>query len=224
MKLVIFDIDGTLVDSQAMIVASLAAAFRAEAFQPPLRSDMLSVVGLSLVNAMARLAPNLEAAQYERLAEAYTQAFWSFRETGTHPEELHAGALDALEALRGCEEVVLGIATGKSRRGVDYLIGRHGWTGWFASIQTADHHPSKPHPSMVIQAMAETGAEPHEVVVIGDTSYDIEMARAAGAGAIGVTWGSHSEAELNRAGAHAIVREFRSLAEAIEMVWEERSR
>jgi phosphoglycolate phosphatase len=224
MKLALFDIDGTLVDSQAMIVASLTAAFTAEELEPPPRAKMLAIVGLSLVNAMAKLAPGLETDRHERLARAYKQAFWSLRETGTHPENLYEGALPALEDLRTCHGVLLGIATGKSRRGVDHLIGRHGWSGWFASIQTSDHHPSKPHPSMVIQALAETGCEPHEAVVIGDTSYDIEMARASGAGAVGVAWGNHSVDDLKRAGAHAIVKDFSELRNTIELIWQERSR
>jgi phosphoglycolate phosphatase len=224
MKFAIFDVDGTLVDSQAMIVASLTAAFTAEGLQPPPRAEMLSIVGLSLVNAMGRLAPTVTADCHARMAEAYKNAFWAFRESGAHPENLYDGAQDALEVLRTKTDILLGIATGKSRRGVDHLIDKHGWTGWFASIQTSDHNPSKPHPSMVIQALAETGCEPHEAVVIGDTSYDIEMARAAGAGAVGVLWGNHSENELKRAGAHAIVKDFGELRNIIELVWRERSR
>jgi phosphoglycolate phosphatase len=224
MKLAIFDVDGTLVDSQAMIVASLTAAFAAEELEAPPRPELLSIVGLSLANAMEKLAPAVAAHRRERMAEVYKQAFWSFRESGAHPEDLYDGAQDTLKLLHSQNGVLLGIATGKSRRGIDHLIDKHRWAGWFASIQTADEHPSKPHPSMVIEAMAETGCEPHEAVVIGDTSYDMEMARAAGAGAIGVTWGNHSEAELGRAGAHVIVRNFKYLREEIELLWQERSR
>lgn len=224
MRLAIFDVDGTLVDSQAMIVASLTAAFTAEDLEPPPRADMLSIVGLSLVNAMGRLAPAVTADCHAKMAETYKNAFWGFRESGAHPENLYDGAQDTLEALRIKKDVLLGIATGKSRRGINHLIGKHRWDGWFASIQTSDHHPSKPHPSMVIQALAETGCEPHEAVVIGDTSYDMEMARAAGVGAIGVTWGNHPESELKRAGAHAIVGNFSDLCGTINLVWQDRCR
>jgi phosphoglycolate phosphatase len=219
MKLAIFDVDGTLVDSQAIIVASLSSAFAAEGLEPPSRTEILSTVGLSLINAMVQLAPALAAHQHERMAEAYRQVRSDFRESGAHPENLYDGAQGALEALSTRQDILLGIATGKSKYGIDYLIDKHGWSGWFATIQTADDHPSKPHPSMVIQALAETGCEPREAIVIGDTSYDMEMARAAGAGAVGVTWGNHSEAVLRRAGAQIIVKDFKNLSDKIELIW-----
>jgi phosphoglycolate phosphatase len=94
--------------------------------------------------------------------------------------------------------------------------------GWFATIQTSDHHPSKPNPSMVLAALAESGATPEASIVIGDTSFDMGMARAAGAGAIGVTWGNHGRAELQRSGAHHIVNDFNVLDETLQSLWQER--
>jgi phosphoglycolate phosphatase len=126
--------------------------------------------------------------------------------------------------LRTRNRAVLGIATGKSRKGVMHLFDRHGFHGWFATVQTSDTNPSKPHPQMVLEALAETGAEPHEAIVIGDTSYDIEMARAAGVGAIGVTWGNHPPGELEHAGAHHIINEFSELDEQLERLWEAMAR
>lgn len=157
MKLAIFDVDGTLVDSQAMIAASLTAAFSAEGLALPQRSRMMSIVGLSLVDAMAALAPDHGAAGHQRLAAAYKEAFWQHRARGEHTEELFPGAHELLLKLRARDDVALGIATGKSRRGVAHLIERHGYEGWFATIQTSDDHPSKPHPSMIVTALAETG-------------------------------------------------------------------
>jgi phosphoglycolate phosphatase len=110
------------------------------------------------------------------------------------------------------------MATGKSRRGVNRLFDREGWHKDFATVQTADDHPSKPHPSMLLGAMQETGVAPARTVMIGDTSYDIEMARAAGARAIGVAWGYHTVAELAAAGADAIVERFEDLPAALEDV------
>ncbi len=224
MKLAIFDVDGTLVDSRAMITASLSSAFAGEGLAAPPQEKMLSIVGLSLVHAMRALAPDADAARHDRLAAGYKDAFWKYRAENAHAEALFAGALEALNRLRDRTDVVLGIATGKSRKGVAHLFERHGFEGWFATIQTSDTNPSKPHPGMVTQAMAETGAEPHQAIVIGDTSYDIEMARSAGAGAIGVTWGNHPRAELERAGAHYIISEFRELEEQLLALWEEREK
>ena len=222
MKLAIFDVDGTLVDSSAMIAASLAAAFRAEGFPVPERARMMSIVGLSLVEAMAALLPGEAHPTHERLGAAYKQAFWQNRQRGEHTEALFDGAHDLLARLRAREDVVLGIATGKSRRGVAHLIEKHGFEGWFATVQTADDHPSKPHPAMVVAALAETGLAPSAAIMIGDTSYDIAMARAAGAGAAGVAWGNHPAAELTKAGAHTISHDFNELEQHLESLWQER--
>lgn len=221
MKLAIFDVDGTLVDSQAMIAASLTAAFRAEGIAVPERSRMLSIVGLSLVDAMAALTPGEDHTTHERLAAAYKRAFWEHRSRGEHTETLFPGAEELLVKLRARGDVALGIATGKSRRGVAHLIEKHGWDGWFATIQTSDDHPSKPHPSMIATALSETATAATKTIMIGDTSYDIEMARAAGVRAAGVSWGNHAAAELTKAGAHAISHDFNELERHLDSLWQE---
>jgi phosphoglycolate phosphatase len=223
MKLALFDVDGTLVDSKAMITASLTAAFAAEALPLPERTRLLSIVGLSLVDAMRALAPQEEAAVHMRLAEAYKQAFWQFRTANAHEEALFTGARGILQKLRENDDIVLGLATGKSRRGIDHLIDKHGFEGWFQTIQTSDHHPSKPHPSMVHQALDETGVPPERAIMIGDTSFDIEMALAGGIGAIGVAWGNHPQAELERAGAHHVAQDFAGLEAALAALWKNRA-
>lgn len=223
MKLAVFDIDGTLVDSRAMITASLSAAFEEEGLSPPPVADMLSIVGLSLVEAMRVLAPGAPAVRHESLAAAYKRAFWRLRQAGEHEELLFPGAHRALDDLRLRDDMLLGIATGKSRRGVAHLIDRHGFDGWFATVQTADAHPSKPHPAMVIAALAETGVDPWNAVVIGDTSYDMEMARAAGAHAVGVAWGNHAPDRLALAGAHHILRGFNELHAVLQRLWQDRA-
>jgi phosphoglycolate phosphatase len=108
-------------------------------------------------------------------------------------------------AMTRREDLLLGMATGKSRRGVAAILERFGLVSHFVTVQTADTHPSKPDPSMLLKAMAETGVRPADTVMIGDTTFDIEMARAAGAGAIGVAWGYHPVVALEKAGAHVIV-------------------
>lgn len=221
MKLAIFDVDGTLVDSSAMIAASLTTAFTAEGLPVPDRTAMMSIVGLSLVEAMATLMPGESRALHERLGAAYKQAFWDHRMAGNHTEDLFDGAHALLAKLHARDDVVLGIATGKSRRGVAHLIEKHGFEGWFATVQTSDDHPSKPHPAMIAAALSETGLEPSAAIMIGDTSYDMAMARAAGVGAAGVAWGNHPRQELLQAGAHTISNDFNALERDLDSLWQD---
>lgn len=223
MKLAIFDVDGTLMDSQAMILASLTAAFTAEELPLPPRPDMLGIVGLSLVKAMSVLRPNDEASRHERLAEAYKQAFWSYRANKSFPEIPFDGALDLLRRLQARDDVLIGIATGKAQRGVRHIIDQFGLEGVFTTIQTSDDAPSKPHPDMILQAMKECGAAPEDTVMIGDAVFDIDMAHAAGVRAIAVSWGFQPRASLERARPHAIVNNFNELEDALAALWQERA-
>ena len=218
MKLVVFDCDGTIVDSQAGIVLSMVHAFTALDMVPPTRDATLSVVGLSLPEAFAVLAPDVDKQTRATLAERYKSAFRELKHDPAETEILFPHAKETIAHLAGGHEHLLGIATGKSRRGIDRLFDREGWHGSFATIQTADDHPSKPHPSMLQRAILETDATPDVTVMIGDTTYDISMARAAGVMAIGVSWGYHPVAELKSAGAHLIVDRFEDLPQAIEDV------
>lgn len=209
MILIVFDVDGTLVDSQHLIVAAQAEAFAEVGLPAPTRERSLSVVGLSLPQAFTALVgadgPVLA------LSEAYKQAFGRLRARAEIRESLFPGAADLLARLHRAPAVQLGIATGKSRRGVDHLVAVHGWEGWFATVQTADDAPSKPHPAMLEQAMAETGAAPDRTVMIGDSTYDMVMARGAAVTALGVAWGYHAPEALRAAGAHAVVDDFSEL-------------
>lgn len=216
MKLVVFDCDGTIVDSQAGIVLSMEHAFTSLRMVPPTREATLSVVGLSLLEACSALAPEAEYATRVELVERYKAAFRELNYDPADSEILFPDARTTIAQLAARENHLLGIATGKSRRGVDRLFEREAWHASFATIQTADDHPSKPHPSMLQQAMLETGVTPEGTVMIGDTTYDIEMALAAGVSAIGVSWGYHSAAELIDAGAQQIVHRFAELPAAID--------
>lgn len=191
LRLVIFDVDGTLVDSQAEIMAAMTLAFAAEQLAMPPRKEVLSIVGLSLSEAFGRLCPESDHAQRDRLVAAYKDAFVSLRSDNKEMGPLFPGALAALDALRGQDHTLLAVATGKSRRGLDKVLDRHGLTGVFHSEQVADHHPSKPNPSMILTAIAETGVGADRTVMLGDTTFDMDMARAAGIKKIGVTWGYH---------------------------------
>lgn len=217
MKLLIFDCDGTLVDSQHMIVAAMTDAFRAEGLAPPARDRIIGVVGLSLALAIARLVP--DGAGYDqiaRLAEAYKEAFRTRRLGPDHDEPLYDGVREALARLAARENVLMAIATGKSRRGVAAVLEREGIAGHFVTVQTADTHPSKPHPSMILAAMSETGIDPADAVMIGDTTFDIEMARAAGIPGLGVGWGYHAPAALHEAGACHVSADCAELERALE--------
>ncbi|HYJ53104.1 MAG TPA: HAD-IA family hydrolase [Allosphingosinicella sp.] len=202
-RLALFDCDGTLVDSQHVICAAMDACFAALDLPPPGAERTRRVVGLSLVEAMREVAPEADAAQHHALADAYKGAFQRLRAEGLVHEPLYDGVAALIDRLEA-DGWLLGVATGKSDRGLALCLEAHGLAGRFVTLQTADRHPSKPHPSMIAQAMAETGAAPQTTMMIGDTTYDMAMARAAGAHAIGVGWGYHRADELLRAGAHRI--------------------
>jgi len=202
MKLVIFDCDGTLVDSQHAICAAMEHAFAALDLRPPSRRDMLGVVGLSLSQLFAVLAGEQSQTVQAELIRLYRADFPGKREGALAHDPLYAGVGEAVKTLAGRDDTVLGIATGKSRRGVARILDREGWHGHFLTIQTADDHPSKPHPSMILRAMTEVEAEPATTVMVGDTTYDIEMACNAKVGAVGVGWGYH-DAQLATQGQRA---------------------
>jgi phosphoglycolate phosphatase len=202
-RLAVFDCDGTLVDSQANIHAAMRSCFAAAGLAEPDRAAVRRIVGLSLPEAMRALLPEEGEARHQALAEGYKFSFRQMRERGEVEEQLYDGipaVLDALEA----DGWLLGVATGKSDRGLRLVLEHHGLFHRFVTLQTADRHPSKPHPSMIEAAMAEAGVAPAQTVMIGDTSYDILMAHNAGVRAIGVAWGYHEPAELLAEGADVV--------------------
>lgn len=207
--LIVFDMDGTLVDSQAHILAAMEHAHAGTGVSCPARGEVLEIVGLSLPEAFAHLHPELDDAARAALVEGYKQAFGALRHDTLSP--LFPGVVEGLDRLAALPGLRLGVATGKSRRGLDAICRTHGLAKYFATMQCADDHPSKPHPSMLWAALRETGARADRATMIGDTEFDIAMGRAAGMRTIGVAWGYHAPARLVSAGADALVDDWAAL-------------
>lgn len=209
LRLAVFDCDGTLVDSQHAIVACMREAFRAHGRAAPEEAAVRRVIGLSLDEAVWRLSA--EESAVPLIAKSYRQAFLAMRAEPDFHEPLFVGVTSALQSLESAG-LLLGIATGKARRGLLATLERHGLAGRFVTLQTADLNPGKPHPAMLLRAMAETGVEPERTVLVGDTSFDMQMARGAGTRAVGVAWGYHAPDELKAAGADRIAERCEDLA------------
>jgi phosphoglycolate phosphatase len=213
-RLAIFDCDGTLVDSGATIHRALSAAFEQNGLELPPPQVSRKVIGLSLTEAMAALLPNAAPERHLAIAEDYKRAFWTLRAAGEVEEPLFDGVLELLDRLED-DGWLLAVATGKSDRGLKHCLESHAIHARFVSLQTADRHPSKPHPSMVSQALADAGAEAAMSVVVGDTSFDMAMAVNAGARGIGAGWGYHDSDELLAAGAVAVAERPLDVLDAI---------
>ena len=202
-KLAVFDCDGTLIDGQASICAAMDSAFAAASLPAPDRHMVRRIVGLNLPQAMRRLVPDAGPGVHDRMVEAYKDAFRAARAAGALQQALFVGMADVLAALAD-GGWTLGVATGMSQRGLEHCLASHGLTHRFVTLQTADYHPSKPHPAMLEAALAEALADADHAVMIGDTTYDMAMARSAGVRGIGVDWGYHDAQELREAGAEYI--------------------
>ncbi len=220
-KLAIFDFDGTLVDIQHAIQACMESAFGELALPPPGLAQTHRVIGLPLEKCMMLLAPDRDGATHARLVEGYKRAFFELRTDGGMVEPMFPGALEALDALQAAGWL-LGIATGKARRGLDAVLSSHNLHRRFVTLQTADRAPGKPDPTMLHWAMDEAGVRPLDTVMIGDTSFDMAMAKAAKVGALGVVWGYHSPDDLRQAGADRLAGVYAELPGLVREIWENR--
>lgn len=213
MRLVIFDLDGTLIDSVALIVETVTNAFKAVNEPVPDERAIRSISGITARDAMAILAPSASTERVNVILESYRSHYRG--NAGVAREPMFKGALEALDRLQADPSTILAVATGKGYNGAVTLLERHGIIGRFHSIQTPDHNRGKPDPQMIETAMQKAGAERTQTVMIGDTIHDMRMARAARVGAIGVTWGYHEKAELLAEGADVTIDDFADLDAAI---------
>jgi phosphoglycolate phosphatase len=214
MRLAVFDCDGTLVDGQADVSWAMERAFTRAGLAAPDPHAVRRIVGLSLPAAVRSLAPALSDADNRAVTEFYRSSFRARREEGLLDEPLYEGIAELLHTLHA-DGWSLAVATGKSDRGLAACLAAHGIAHLFTSLQTADRHPSKPHPAMLEAALFEAGATPAQAVMIGDTSFDMLMARSIGVAAIGVGWGYHAASELTASGASCVVETAADLAAAL---------
>jgi phosphoglycolate phosphatase len=211
-KLIVFDCDGTLIDSQHVIAEAMRLTFSGAGLASPERDAVIRTVGLSIPEALSTLAPEQPSELLGAMASSYREWHAALRQQTQMQEPMFNGAAELLKDLAGRDDVILGVATGKSRRGVMRFVERNNLHGVFATVQTADDAPSKPHPAMLLQAMCETGARPETTIMVGDTSYDMVMAACADVASVGVSWGYHSTAELKKSGARHIATSFSALS------------
>jgi phosphoglycolate phosphatase len=211
--LVLFDLDGTLVDGQHAIYATFAAVFPQFGYSAPSRAEVRTIVGRSLPQAIGDLLG--EDAPIKPLTEAYKAHFHAMRAADGYSEALYDDVDAVIRRLAAREDILLGTATGKALRGIHWMIDRHGWHGFFATLQAADTAASKPSPEMVHNACRDTGMEPKDVIVFGDSIYDMQMAVAAGATAVGVSYGYGEPETLVQAGAIRIIDRFLQVEDAV---------
>ena len=216
--LVVFDFDGTIVDSQAMIYQGMGDAFRGCGLAAPSLAAVRSIVGLSLEQAVEQLIPDDDNKDQETifaLADGYRRAFSRYRrDPDNFHEPLYPGVRETLSGLRA-QGYRLAIATGKNRRGLDNSLRHHGLVDFFETLKTADDGPSKPHPAILEQALNENAVSARAAIMIGDTSFDMAMGRAAGTACLGVRWGYHEDAALIESGANQLIDNFTDIPAAL---------
>jgi phosphoglycolate phosphatase len=211
---VVFDLDGTLIDSEALIVETVKEAFRAVDEPVPEDQAVRNISGITARDAVAILAPQADSARIEVLLESYVTHYRA--RTAASREPMFTGALQALDRLQTAPETILAVATGKGYQAAVTLLEHHNIIGRFNSIETPTHNRGKPDPQMLEAAMEKAGVSPAQTVMIGDTVYDMRMAKAGGAKAIAVAWGYHAVDDLRSAGADVVIRDFTELDAAVD--------
>lgn len=216
-KLVIFDMDGTLVDGAGAVIPAMQHAFKAANLPKPEASQIRDMIGLSVPMGIRHILsnfndiPQASDSDVEKIGQDYKDYFYQSRITGRHEIPLYDGALKALAQLHAKDEILLSIATGASRRGVNAFLDKHNLRDTFFCSWCATECASKPHPEMILNAMNDTGVEAAQTIMVGDTSFDMQMGKAANVYTIGVNWGYHDRQTMLSAGANVIVDDFESL-------------
>ncbi|MEZ5947163.1 MAG: HAD-IA family hydrolase [Hyphomonas sp.] len=215
LRLAIWDMDGTIVDSRDVIQRAMSRAFEQNGLTPPQYEETRKIVGLGLYEACQILAPpDIAPDHLTGLVDAYKGAFRVLRTEPDFHEPLYDGAVEALTELRDAGWLI-GMATGKSRHGIRSLFDTHDLEHFFDTIWCADDGPGKPNPFMVEQAMGALGVEAPQSVMIGDAIHDIAMGRAAGVRTYGVSWGFGAAHELEQVGADEIHHDFVTLRQSL---------
>lgn len=209
--LIVFDWDGTLSDSTALIVNSIQAACRDMGIEVPDRKRAAHVIGLSLIKAVAEIAPDLEEEALMRMAERYRYHFLA----GDHELELFEGARELLDELKG-QGYLLAVATGKARRGLDRAMASMGLNEVFHATRCADESFSKPHPGMLLELMDEFVTEPSRTLMVGDTTHDLLMAQNAGVASLAMSYGAHPVELLESASPEAVLHSISDLRNWLE--------
>jgi phosphoglycolate phosphatase len=215
LRLAVFDCDGTLVDSQQSIVKTMAAAFAAHSHEQPAAQDVRRIIGLQLDQAIGVLLPEVAESQVRQITQSYKDIFYNYRLAGAVNEPLYPNVEVMFDTLLS-DGWLLGIATGKSMRGLKATLKTYGFLKYFVTLQTADVALGKPNPDMLLRAMAQTGAEPADTFMIGDTTFDMNMANNAKTKGIGVSWGYHTPEELHDCGACTVIDEFTMLPRVLD--------
>ena len=216
-KLFLFDCDGTILDSVGIIHESMVRTFGEAGFTLPTENQTRSIIGLTLNHAIARILKRDIDAEVETMTARYKQHFHRIYNQPDFSQSLFDGMGDLITELALRENTTLGVVTGKSRRGMEMFFAKHGFADDFEIVRTADDCPSKPHPAMVLECCAEMHIAPENTIVIGDSVFDMEMAKAAGAQAIGVAWGYNEVALLRAAGADSIAGDADELKQLLEL-------
>ncbi|MEH6496866.1 MAG: HAD-IA family hydrolase [Pseudomonas marincola] len=211
LKLVVFDCDGTLVDSQYNIIHCMEQSFSACSLAVPEDRAIRSIIGLNLDEAIHELMVEKEDPDLlHRLVEGYKAAFKEHRLKPDHEEPLYKGTIETIKELDKAG-ILMAVATGKSLRGLKAVVEMHNLGKYFVSLQTPDHNPGKPHPQMLEQAMKDAGTIPAHTYMIGDTSYDMMLAKNAKCHAVGVSWGYHDDETLYASGADHLIHNYSDL-------------
>ena len=204
MRLIVFDCDGTLVDSQQTIITATEAALGAHDFASPDRRDILYAVGLPVDVAMRRHAPEASDDQIINMLDIYRETYQQLVQQDDRGQVMFEGMHEQIIKLGNMDDTLLGIITMKSRRGLERVVDAYDIRQFFQVLKSADDGPGKPNPDLMLDAIRETGVDASQALMVGDTSFDILMAKSAGTKAIGVGWGYQTVEELEESGADAI--------------------